>query len=91
MNKYFFPDEPLPPYFIDCTLVRPNLIDGDRAPFWSPLIVAIDSGQIIYYALNSEGAFDLPGDDDGPFIGVTPACGDCTRLGSNIKPNFWEE
>jgi len=22
---------------------------------------------------------------------VTPACGDCTRLGSNKKPDFWQE
>ncbi len=26
-----------------------------------------------------------------PFIMVTRPCGDCTALGSNIVPDFWEE
>ena len=26
-----------------------------------------------------------------PYTMVCPACGDCTVLGSNIQPDFWEE
>ncbi|MFP2996185.1 DUF4249 domain-containing protein [Spongiivirga sp. MCCC 1A20706] len=78
-----FPGEELPPYAINCNLVSPPLVTpGGR----SPLIEAILSGRLKYFALN-EG--QIP--DGGPFLMTARACSDCTALGSNVIPEFWTE
>ncbi len=44
-----------------------------------PLSGLIRTNKVSYYS----------GGDDVPFMVVNRLCGDCTELGSNIKPDFW--
>lgn len=91
-----FPGEPLPPYAINCnTAGNPPLIkrgyhcagdfvcDGDCE---SPLIEAILAGIVVYRSEN-----ESPTIDNGPYFTLPSPCGDCTKLGSNIVPDFWVE
>lgn len=90
-----FPDESLPPYAINCNNVgNPQIInrgyhcagpfvcDGDCE---SPLIEAILAETVVFQSENEE-AFA-----PGPYFTLPSPCGDCTKLGSNIVPDFWEE
>ncbi len=82
----FYPNEPLPPYASGCTEVAPEpttLVFG----VCGPLVVGIRRNEFRYVRLN-----DMPNDVfPGPYFVVARACGDCTALGSNIVPDFWEE
>ncbi len=93
-----FPGETLPPYAIKCTNVgNPQLInrgyhcdgpfvcDGDCD---SPLIEAILAEIIVFSAENENYPEDFSG---APYLTLPSPCGDCTKLGSNIVPDFWEE
>ena len=77
-----FPSEPPPPYFVACDVSTPTVTGtlGKRE-----LLNVLYEDTAIYYKDN-RGI--MPG---GPMLMVTPACGDCTRLGSNKKPDFWKE
>lgn len=90
-----FPDEELPEYPVNCrTLGNPRLIprgyhctegssgvcDGNCD---SPLIGQIQAGTIVY-----AGVVDPP-DFVAPYLTRSRACGDCTVLGSDVKPDFW--
>lgn len=90
-----FPDGPLPEYPINCAnLGNPQLIgqgyhctmgsagvcDGNCV---SPLIDQIQANLIVF-AAEREPAF-WP----APFLTLPRGCGDCTVLGSDIKPDFW--
>jgi hypothetical protein len=81
----FFVGEPLPPYFVDCRLSAPRTspypYDTDAPDFY----VYIAQGTIKFVKYNLE-----PKEGEGPYIAVTSECGDCTKLGSNVKPDFWE-
>lgn len=79
----FFPGEPLPPYAVDCSIeFTPNLLP-DSPDGASPLVQALNSlGQ--KYVSDS-------GEESRPFVLVNRPCGDCTALGSNQIPEFWEE
>jgi len=79
--KDLYPDEALPPYFSLCEQTTPALIDPEGGP--SDLIEALLSGSSTYYADGDPG--------NSPYILVPTACGDCTKLGTNIKPDFWYE
>ncbi len=69
----FFPDESLPPYFVDCTsfvitdlnLLKEKVLDGS----------------VVYASAN-------PTPGGIPSV-VDAACGDCTKLGTSTKPEFW--
>ena len=50
----------------------------------SPLIEALLANQIVFAAENGE-------DFTSPYFTLPSACGDCTLLGSNVKPDFWIE
>lgn len=86
-----FPGDILPPYYINCddffapVLSQENLVhDVIR----SPLIDALNSGMQFYDVNeNADPSLLL----FGPFILVLEPCGDCTVLGENIVPDFWEE
>ena len=81
----FFPDEDLPPYIISCNFLgAPSALRPDGVS--SPLLNAIDSGLFVYVADNVGQV-----EDGGPFLTARRECGDCTALGSNIVPDFWEE
>jgi len=92
-----FPEEPLPEYPINCSrLGEPQLIangyhctpapnsicDGNCE---SPLINQIQA-KLIVFAAEKE-----PYDPFSPFFSLPFGCGDCTMLGSDIKPDFWIE
>ena len=93
--KDLFPDEELPPYPSICSILgNPSLIapgyhcslppnsvcDGNCQ---SPLISQIQTGLIVFAAEKE------PIDFIAPYNTLPRACGDCTVLGSNIKPEFW--
>ncbi|MEP3210230.1 MAG: DUF4249 domain-containing protein [Maribacter sp.] len=91
----FFPGEELPPYFFEFNCDRilspclgdPNL-DGPKPPppFGCPqsLVPRIKLGLVEYVGPN-----DNPLECEGPYYVTPTICGDCTILGSNIKPEFW--
>ena len=69
----FFPNEPAPPYFEDCTsymITDLNLLKEE-----------VIAENVVYASANSD-----PGGI--PFV-VSASCGDCTKLGSSSKPDFW--
>lgn len=67
-----------PPYEAECE---------DIAPPLNQLLETIQSGNLIFYN-NNIGIPRLPG---GPYVMVPSKCGDCTKIGTNIVPDFWEE
>ena len=92
-----FPNEELPVYPITCSgLGNPRLIprgyhctmgssgvcDGNCE---SPLIGQIQANQIVFAAVKE------PTDFLAPYYTLPVACGDCTVLGSSVKPEFWIE
>lgn len=91
-----FPNEDLPPYYLPCDdYVLPALFARDPATgiiTHSPVQDAIKKNQQ-YYDEN------LSDDNDPestlvvgfPYYMVYPYCGDCTVLGQNIKPEWWED
>lgn len=81
-----FPGEPLPPYFTECEPFAPSNTFYANDP--SDLFNMINSGSVKYYMANTT---PTPDSDEGPFLVVIPECGDCTKLGTNVKPDFWVE
>jgi len=86
--KDLYPGEGLPPYFTLCELTTPSVeADEDVGPQLPGLL---SSGQVKYYDMN--GLYPVDGDVSiGPVFVVPTPCGDCTKLGLNIKPDFWYE
>lgn len=75
----FFEGEVLPPFVVEC-------------PFLSnigAMVTDIERDVTTYWDDNNGqyGNFLKP----APYIFVDVLCGDCTKLGSNIKPDFWIE
>ena len=90
----FFPGETLPDYPIDCGLhSSPEShvsycaigLTMDQCP--QSIIERVDLGTITYVGVNGANIGTCP----GPYLYVAAPCGDCTKLGSNIVPDFWEE
>lgn len=90
----YFPDEALPEYPIDCGLhSSPEThvsfcfsgLVSNTCP--QSIIERVDLGTISYVDINSENIGTCP----GPYIYVATPCGDCTKLGSNVVPEFWVE
>jgi hypothetical protein len=89
-----FPGEPLPPYPITCGV---HSSPESHASFCATgmsmnncpqsIIERVDLGLISYVGLNDQGIGTCP----GPYTYVASLCGDCTLLGSNEVPDFWEE
>lgn len=95
-----FPEEPLPEYPINCNnFSNPRLIperyhctegsygvcDGNCT---SPLIQAIKANLVVFSAEVEGQTFEAL---VAPYYTKPRACGDCTVLGSNVKPDFWIE
>ncbi len=77
----FYPDEPLPPYPSFCSVVAPNPgCSGEGSPGCIPSLIRNIREQITVYYGPGMGYEMVPFD-----------CGDCTKLGSNTVPDFWEE
>ncbi|APA64548.1 hypothetical protein YQ22_09570 [Maribacter sp. 1_2014MBL_MicDiv] len=85
----FFPEE-TPPYAFNCGFETAKLFNSPTDPCPQGLLERIDIGTVTYY---SDYVENLVPDANpicvGPFIFVPTICGDCTVLGSNIKPDFW--
>tara|TARA_R110001592_G_scaffold55024_2_gene168464 strand:- start:7560 stop:8780 length:1221 start_codon:yes stop_codon:yes gene_type:complete len=91
-----FPNEELPPYAVNCDIIgNPELVgrgyhcDGNvcDGACESPLIEAILAGIVVFHSENENISREMP----GPYFTLPSPCGDCTKLGSNIVPDFWEE
>lgn len=76
-----------PSYIIeDCELIAPQFNSNN-----TELIDVLNEGDFIYYRENYIMGDDPVIPNGGPYVLVRPECGDCTTLGSNIPPDFWEE
>ncbi|TVZ56334.1 uncharacterized protein DUF4249 [Lutibacter sp. Hel_I_33_5] len=89
--KDLFPGEDLPPYYKPCHGTHiPELYTRDQ------LTGIIDSSPIQEYIVWTENKYirDNPEDNNlnFPYVMTTiPACGDCTVLGKNSVPDFWQD
>lgn len=90
----FFAGEPLPDYPTDCGLHSSpeSHVSYCAEGFFTndcpqSIIERVDLGVISYVEVNGLGLGTCP----GPYLYVATPCGDCTKLGSNVVPEFWEE
>ena len=90
----FFPGEDLPPYPFNCGLhsspeSHASFCASGLLPNPCPqsIIERVNQGTISYVGLNDNNIGTCP----GPYVYVARICGDCTLLGSNVVPEFWEE
>lgn len=86
----YFLGERLPDYVSDCPLLAPPLTSGGPPPT-SPLIDGIERNLLKYYSEYVPQDDILTVESPGPYLMVYAVCGDCTVLGSNIVPDFWQE
>lgn len=87
----FFPGEDLPPYFISCNRSAPAFEQPrDFGVFAGCLLSELVAAEVVEYFVPNNGLIPptelLPA---GPHVVVPAPCGDCTRLGSNVRPSFW--
>ncbi len=80
----FFPNEDLPPYVTPCEIIAPKLISQGGAR--CILSAMVDAGEVSYFDENQDPPFE-----EGPYLVMPRACGDCTVLGTNVEPEFWIE
>lgn len=89
----FFPDEALPPFPFNCNELsapesHPSYCStGSGAGCPQSIIERVNLGLISYTGDNSEELGSCP----GPYKFIPRICGDCTLLGENTVPDFWEE
>ena len=90
----FYPDEPLPEFPIDCGI---HSSPESHQSFCAMNLGANDCPQSIIERVNldvisfiSDNGIGI-GTCPGPYIYVASACGDCTKMGSNVVPEFWTE
>jgi hypothetical protein len=81
-----FPDEPKPPYFDDCELKRYGFCFVAENPDCKgpTLLSDIRTNSMLYVRdfYYIEGGYQV-------YNLVAPACGDCTKISSNVIPSFW--
>ena len=75
------------PYPVPCHLTAPEL----EPRFGKSLFDYLESGSLLLYARNGPGSPPLDPPTGGPYIMTESACGDCTKIGTNIMPDFWVE
>lgn len=80
-----FPGEPYPPFLYECEVFGFNADDTSTPPDASPnglyaLTNRIESKALIYYKFEFPAIYKM----------VSPECGDCRVIGSNIVPPFWQ-
>ena len=73
----FYPNDFPPVYPVNCT---PFTVDGEQ------LEIGLRNKEIQYISTDDPVIVPMQ-----PFRVVARACGDCTLLGSNIVPDFWQE
>jgi len=74
-----FPNEPIPPYFIDCTERQYDDCFSPTPECKGAALRSAISGNLLVH-LGHSGI---------TFLMVPPPCGDCTSFSSNIIPSFW--
>ena len=80
-----YPGEDPPGFLVDCQFSAPGA--DINAPVGSRVLLnAIYKNVVRYYGINRG---EVPG--GSTFLMVSANCGDCTTLGSNIKPDFWRD
>ncbi|NND51403.1 MAG: DUF4249 domain-containing protein [Flavobacteriaceae bacterium] len=86
-----YPGEDLPPYYIDCDVIfSPGLYVSDPLTGiigYSPIQDAVRDGDQYWEDNLVDGELNVL----SPYQMVFPPCGDCTVLGSNVIPDFWED
>lgn len=89
----FYPDAPFPLYITNCNPFSAPLehisycfsgLVGNPCP--ESLVERMARDAITYVDLNTSEV-----QCQGPYTVVRRECGDCTALGSNVVPDFWEE
>ena len=86
-----FPGDQLPPYVIECDdFISPILLKEDFVHniIGSPVMDALNQGFQYYDVTNDT---DLSPFAVMPYLLVQEPCGDCTVLGENVVPDFWED
>lgn len=86
-----FPQEPLPPYYTICDdYFRPPLLEEDyfHNITNSPLLDFLNVGMQYYEEVDD---FNPSPFEYAPFRLVIEPCGDCTVLGENYPPVWWED
>lgn len=90
----FFPGEELPDYPFICFLESAPeshvsyCFTGLNANTCPPSVIErVDDGIVTYVGANDDNIGECP----GPFVFVARVCGDCTLIGQNTPPDFWEE
>jgi len=84
----FFPGEEKPPHIVNCDVIKPDLDDKSDwgSALFSPLIQLLLYQDFKFVDFNEGEDFV-----NNPYFIVRKECGDCTSLGSNIKPEYWED
>ncbi|MBA4746778.1 MAG: DUF4249 domain-containing protein [Muricauda sp.] len=87
----FFSEEELPEFPFNCNPMTARIYNEPPPPSCpEDLLSRLDNGTVTYF-----GAYDenlVPNAScPGPYVFVPRVCGDCTLLGSNVEPDFWEE
>lgn len=73
-----FPEEDLPPFFVECNVSAPRITPSFPA--------IINTGLFIFAGNNGDPEFG----QGGPWKFVEKECGDCTEIGNTEVPIFWE-
>ncbi|MBZ9651148.1 DUF4249 domain-containing protein [Psychroflexus montanilacus] len=76
-----FPNQDPPE--IPCRTSAPPLTNIDGSCLLEESVIA---NRVRYWEPNLN-----QGENEGPYVVVPRECGDCTAIGSNIVPDFWEE
>lgn len=71
-----------PEYAENCYKNAPSNSNG---PGGNDLVITLQSGEWLYYSENKNVSDGYP----GPYLLYPKGCGDCTKYGSNVKPDFW--
>ncbi len=84
----FYPNENLPPFPVSCIPTGHSQFTNGNPPACGSLITELLRDRVVYH----HGASITPDNTTiGPFLMVLRECGDCTALGNNAVPDFWEE
>jgi len=93
----YYPDAPFPLYIKKCVPFSTPLEHTSYCfrgpppinPCPESLIERMARNTITFLDDNADGLVGIS--CPGPYVVVERECGDCTALGSNIKPDFWIE
>ncbi len=85
----YFSDMEIPEFPFNCNLSTARIYNEPPPPSCpQDLLSRLDNGIVTYYGLYEEGL--VPNAScPGPYVFVPRICGDCTLMGSNVKPDFW--